>query len=164
MYLTPIVVKTYRCKKSKSEFLRELRANSREPFFDNKNSRRSDTDDKRIFANEFDHFIFLKNEIIGHRWNTSKTLIHLSENTTGLRIVAISFPGGLGGFFYMGFGLILSLFVGIRILLTEGNISYILLFIVLYLIVVADVNSDFREQHNLVKKVIDTLNNSSNTQ
>jgi len=164
MYLTPIVIKTYRSKKSKIEFLKELRKNTREPFFDNKNSRRSDSDDKRIFANEFDNFIFIKNEIVGYRWNTNKTMIHMSDKTNSLRIFTVSFPGGLGGLFYVGFGLVISLVFGIKILIAEGNPNYILMFIALYVLVVANVNSDFREQNNLVKNIVDKLNNNHNTQ
>jgi hypothetical protein len=164
MYLTPIVIKTYKIKQSKIQFLNELRANTREPFFDNKNSRRMDSDDKRLFANEFDNYIFLKNEIFGYRWKTNKTLIHLKENNSGLKILTLSFPGGLGGLFYVGFGLSVFLFFGIKIFIEEGNINYLLFFIGLYILSVSNLNSDFKKQNDLVKEIVNKINNNHNTQ
>ncbi|MFN5031987.1 MAG: hypothetical protein ACK5FX_07190 [Flavobacteriia bacterium] len=164
MYFTPIVIKTYQIKKGKNEFLKALRADSREPFFDNKNARRLDNDDKKILASEFDNYIFLKNEVVGYRWNTNKTLIHLSENNSGLRILTISFPGGVGGLFYVGFGLLFTLFFGIKIFLSEGKINYLFFFIVLYVITIININSDFKEQNDFVKNTIDKLNNNNKIQ
>lgn len=160
MYLTPIVIKYYKIPCSSNEFIKELRRHTREPYFDNKNSRRLDKDEKSLFANEFENFIYLKGEIVGYRWVTHKTMIYIKETSSTLKLFSISYPGGFGGVFYYAFGLSAMLVYGIKTFVDEGNINFILAFLGLYTLYIININSDFKEQNNLIKKIIENLKNN----
>ena len=153
MYLSPFAIKTYKINSSKIAFLKELRQNTREPYYDGKNSRRKINEDNRLFINEFGNYIFLKSEIIGFRWITNKTIIRLKETNSELKVLTFSYPGGLGGFFYIIFGLVASLLFGIKTVIEEGDFTYLLAFVLIYALAVAMIKSDFEEQNDLVKKI-----------
>lgn len=163
MYFTPIVIKNYKIPCSKNDFIKELRRNTREPYFDNKTSRRQDTDDKLLFANEFDNFIFLKCEIVGNKWVTPKTLLYIRETASTLKVISISYPGGFGGAFYIGFGLSAILVFGIQSWVKEGNINSMLAFVGLYVLCTLLLNPEFIEQNSLVKKLIEHFKNNPST-
>lgn len=155
-YFTPIVVKRYRSNLKKNEFLHGLRNRTREPFFDNRSDRRLDRDESRMFANEYDNFIFLSPEdAFRTRWVVFKTMLYLQEKEGSLKITTFSYPSGLGGLFYYGFGLVLSFYLAISALLAEGRWHLLSVFLGFYVAAVISSNPDFKKQNDLVKAVTD---------
>lgn len=163
MYLTPIVIKHYVLLYIKSKFLKELRRNTREPYFDNTNSRRRFKDGNLIFANEFDNFIFLKNEIFGTRMMVNKTLVYVAEKNSTTKLFTISYLGGFGGLFAW-FAFSASLFIGVKSFIEEGNFINILIFVLFYFFFIVMVNKDCKQQNGLVREIIDNLANNQDEQ
>lgn len=157
MFYSPIVIKKYKLDTSQSSFLKELRSVTREPYFDNDNNRRQYRDGHKLFLNEFDQFLFLKNEIIGFRGIVNKTFIHLVEKNGKLKIFTLSYIGGLGGTFYFGFLLFFLPFYFI-ILEPEGaSINFLLGYLGFYILSVINVNSDFHKQNSLILQTVEKI-------
>lgn len=161
MFYSPIVIKKYQIDASQSSFLKELRSVTREPYFDNENIRRRYRDGHKLFLNEFDQFLFLKNEIVGTRGIVNKTLIHLVEKNGKLKILTISYIGGFGGSLYFGF---LLFFLPIYFVFFEPksiSINYLLAYFAIYVLSVINVNSDFYKQNSLILQAIQNIKRNS---
>jgi hypothetical protein len=111
-----------------------------------------------MFANEYDNFIFLSPEdALRTRWVVFKTMLYLQEKDGSLKITTFSYPSGLGGLFYYGFGLVLTFYLGISALLAEGTWDLLAVFLVFYVAAVISSNSDYKKQNDLVKAVLDKI-------
>jgi hypothetical protein len=144
---------------TKENFIREIRRETREPFFDNMNVRRIEKHENKLFLNEFGDTLFLKNEVLGRRLITNKTMIKLNEKPGKLTILTISFMGDFGGLL-MTIGAIFSLLVFIFV--NPSNFSLLGATAFCYLISVLIVNSDFRAQNGLIIECIKKIKTNPN--
>lgn len=159
MYFTPIVIKRFSIIATINKLTYELRKITREPYYDDKNERRTSKETNKMFLSEFDNIMYLKREIIGYRWTTLKTLIYLKKNGDLLTITSISFPGGLGGLFYYGFATVIFPIIGLKFLVQNGEVNYLIFGIITYLFFVYNSNSEYKEQIELLKKTIEKIKN-----
>ena len=108
--------------------------------------------------NEIGDTLFLKNEILGRRLITNKTMIILRQKSGRLNLTTISYMGDFGGIF-MSIGII---FLLIFIFLNPLNLTLIGATISLYLIAILNVNSDFKAQNDLIKGCIEKIKTNPN--
>lgn len=158
MFLSPIIIKKHSVNSTKEYFIREIRNVTREPFFDDKNMRRLEEKGNKLFLNEFGDTMFLKNEILGQRLITNKTMISLRQTPGKLKILTVSYMGDFGGIF-MSIGIILLL---VFILWNPLNLTLLGATIFLYLISLLNVNSDFKAQNDLISDCIKKIKTNPN--
>ena len=115
-----------------------------------------DIEDKKLFLTEFDDFLFLKNEIIGNRFITPKTLIHIKPNQNGLKLLTISYPGGVGGFIQLAFAIGLPFIVIASEDPKEISSSILLSLFLLVFLTFAN-RSAYKSQLNILQQTIAEL-------
>lgn len=151
-YYSPVLIKKYKTDQSKQQFLTALRHNTREPFYDGINDRRSEEEDDRMFANEFENFIFLKN-VISSRGSVPKTLLYIRDKGSYIFINTISYNGGIGGLILLLI-FILGPFFGFYQLITTGEMYFLLFFLMFSIFVAISNAKEFRRHHTMIQKVI----------
>lgn len=132
-------------------FTQKLRNKTREPYFDNKNKRRLDTDDLEgtIYADEYDNLISLRNEVLNKHWIVFKTLI-LFGNKKKTHFWTISYPGHFAILFPIIS--IFGFFAGVYVLLTQNDYRLLMMSIGMYIVTVYLSKDDYKSHHSLIKK------------
>lgn len=151
MQFSPIIIRKHQLNQTQALFLQHLRAKTREPYFDNKNSRRLDVTDTigTIYADEYDRMISLRNEVINKNGIVFKTIILFKEKSKNKYFWTISYPGHYATVFLITacFGV----FSGIYFLIENNSYGILSMGILMYVLLIPLSKDDYKSHFDLLK-------------
>jgi hypothetical protein len=132
-------------------FMQKLRSKTREPYFDNRNSRRLDIVDPKgtIYADEYDNFISLRNEVLNNHWMVFKTLVIFKKKNEYNYFWTISYPGHYATFVTIASYFLI--FAGFYYLLVDNNYKIMFGGFGLYALIVYASIDEYKSHFNLIK-------------
>jgi hypothetical protein len=150
MQLTPVIIRKHKLNQSHGLFMKKLRSKTREPYFDNRNSRRLDIDDPKgtIYADEYDNIISLRNEVMNKHWMVYKTIIFFSKKNGGKYFWSISYPGHYAT--VITIASIFLIFAGFYYLLVSNNYKILFGSIGLYALIVYMSIDEYKSHLDLI--------------
>ncbi|AEA42952.1 hypothetical protein [Fluviicola taffensis] len=151
MKLSLIIIKKYELNQTRLLFIQKLRSKTREPYFDNKNTRRLDIEDEEgtIYADEYDNMISLRNQVINKHWILFKTLILFGKRKKNY-FWTISYPGHYAT--VLAILSIFGFFAGLYFFLTENEYKILIMSIGMYILTIYMSKDDYKSHHHLIKE------------